>query len=65
MHFAREGIPVIVAALALAIAGYAVALMRRSWPLWLLAFLLTLATLVVAYKYRMPVAGSLVLAEFS
>ena len=54
MYFAREGIPFIVIALSLAVAAFALALWRRSWPLWLLAFLLTLCTLWVAYSYRTP-----------
>ena len=33
---------------------YALALNRRSWPLWLLAFLLTLIALWVAYFFRDP-----------
>ncbi len=54
MNFAREGIPFILAALVLAAAGYTAALMRRSWPLWLLAFVLTILVLWVAYFFRDP-----------
>ncbi len=54
MNFAREGIPFILIALALAAAGYTAALVRRSWPLWLLAFVLTLLVLWVAYFFRDP-----------
>lgn len=54
MNFAREGIPFILIALAIAAAAYTVALMRRSWPLWLLAFVLTLLVLWVAYFFRDP-----------
>ena len=54
MNFAREGIPFILIALALAAAGYAAALVRRSWPLWLVAFVLTLLVLWVAYFFRDP-----------
>jgi len=54
VNFAREGIPFIVIATALAAAGYAGALARRSWPLWLLAFVLTLLALWVAYFFRDP-----------
>lgn len=54
MNFAREGIPFILAALALAAVGYTAALMRRSWPLWLLAFVLTIFVLWVAYFFRDP-----------
>jgi phosphatidylserine decarboxylase len=44
---------IIVAAL-IAAGGYAAALTRRSWPLWLLAFLLTIVALWVAYFFRDP-----------
>lgn len=54
MNFAREGIPFILVATALAAAGYTLALARRSWPLWLLAFVLTLLVLWVAYFFRDP-----------
>ena len=54
MNFAREGYPFILIALALAAAGYTAALMRRSWPLWLLAFVLTELVLWVAYFFRDP-----------
>jgi phosphatidylserine decarboxylase len=54
VNFAREGLPFILIALALTAAGYTAALMRRSWPLWLLAFVLTLLTLWVAYFFRDP-----------
>ncbi len=54
MNFAREGIPFILIALAMAAAAYAGALARRSWPLWLLAFVLTLLVLWVAYFFRDP-----------
>ena len=54
MNFAREGIPFILIALALATAAYAAALVRRSWPLWLLAFVLTLLVIWVAYFFRDP-----------
>ncbi|HEU4630837.1 MAG TPA: phosphatidylserine decarboxylase family protein [Gemmatimonadaceae bacterium] len=54
MNFARAGLP-FIAVTALVTAGvYAAALLRRSWPLWLLAFLLTLVTLWVAYFFRDP-----------
>lgn len=54
MNFAREGIPFILIAMAIAAAGYVGALARRSWPLWLLAFVLTLLVLWVAYFFRDP-----------
>lgn len=41
-------------ATAMAIVGYAVALGRRSWPFWLLAFVLTIVALWVAYFFRDP-----------
>ena len=54
MNFARAGLPFIVVAALVTVGAYAAALARRSWPLWLLAFLLTLVTLWVAYFFRDP-----------
>ena len=54
MSFAREGIVFIVIAALIAAGTYALALNRRSWPLWMLAFLLTLIALWVAYFFRDP-----------
>ena len=54
MNFAREGLVFIVIAALIAAGGYALALNRRSWPLWLLAFLLTLIAIWVAYFFRDP-----------
>lgn len=54
MNFAREGLSFILIAALVAIGAFGVALSRRSWPLWLLAFLLTLVALWVAYFFRDP-----------
>jgi phosphatidylserine decarboxylase len=54
LSFAREGFVFIIIAALLAAGGYAWALNRRSWPLWLLAFVLTLLALWVAYFFRDP-----------
>ena len=54
MNFAREGLVFIVIAALLAAGGYAIALKFRSWPLWLLAFFLTLIAIWVAYFFRDP-----------
>ena len=54
MSFAREGLPLIVIAALVAAGTYALALNRRSWPLWLLAFALTIAALWVAYFFSDP-----------
>ena len=54
MSFAREGLTFIVIAALIAAGGYALALNRRSWPLWLLAFVLTLLAIWVAYFFRDP-----------
>ncbi|HTE43949.1 MAG TPA: phosphatidylserine decarboxylase family protein [Gemmatimonadaceae bacterium] len=54
MNFAREGFGFIGGSALIAVAAYAVALNRRSWPLWLLAFALTLVALWVAYFFRDP-----------
>lgn len=54
MNFAREGLPFIIIASALALGAFALALLRRSWPLWLIAFLLTVIAIWVAYFFRDP-----------
>lgn len=54
MSVAKEGIPFILIAAALAAGGFGLALMRKSWPLWLLAFVLTVVALWVAYFFRDP-----------
>ena len=54
MNFAREGLIFIVIAALLATGGYAIALKYRSWPLWLMAFVLTLIAIWVAYFFRDP-----------
>ena len=54
MSFAKEGLVFIVVAALVAAGAYAVALNRRSWPFWLLAFVLTLIALWVAYFFRDP-----------
>lgn len=55
MNFAREGLSLIVIAAVIALGAFGLALMRRSWPLWLLAFCLTIIALWVAYFFRDPV----------
>ena len=54
MNFAREGSPFIVTSALIAAAAFGVALAKRSWPLWLLAFALTLVALWVASFFRDP-----------
>ena len=54
MNFAKEGLLFIAIAALLAVAAFAAALNRRSWPLWLLAFAVTLVALWVAYFFRDP-----------
>jgi phosphatidylserine decarboxylase len=54
VSFAREGLTFILIAALIAAGGYALALNRRSWPLWVLAFVLTLLALWVAYFFRDP-----------
>ena len=55
MNFAREGLAFIAISALIAVSAFGVALNRRSWPLWLLAFALTLVALWVAYFFRDPV----------
>ena len=54
MSFAREGLVFIAIAALIAAGTFVVALNRRSWPLWLVAFVLTLFALWVAYFFRDP-----------
>lgn len=54
MSFAREGLIFILIAAVLAMGAFGVALVRRSWVLWLIAFVLTLLALWVAYFFRDP-----------
>jgi phosphatidylserine decarboxylase len=54
VNFAREGLVFIVGAALLAAAAFVLALLMRSWPLWLAAFLLTVVALWVAYFFRDP-----------
>jgi phosphatidylserine decarboxylase len=58
VNFAREGLPFMVVAALLAAVAYGAALLRPSWLLWLLAFLLTLVALWVAYFFRDPERSS-------
>jgi phosphatidylserine decarboxylase len=54
VSFAREGLIFIAIAALIAAGTYALALNKRSWPFWLLAFLLTVIALWVAYFFRDP-----------
>lgn len=54
MNFAREGYLFIGIAAAAAASAFAVALARRSWALWLLAVVVTIIALWVAYFFRDP-----------
>jgi phosphatidylserine decarboxylase len=54
LNFAREGYLFIGIATLAAAAAFVLALARRSWTLWLLAVLVTLIALWVAYFFRDP-----------
>jgi len=54
LNFAREGLLFIAIAALVAAAGFGFAISRRSWGLWLAAFLLLLVALWVAYFFRDP-----------
>lgn len=54
MTFAREGFPFIAIAGAIAAAAFIIAIMRRSWGFWLVALVLLLLALWVAYFFRDP-----------
>jgi phosphatidylserine decarboxylase len=52
VSFAKEGYVFIAIAIVIAAAAYAAAIARRSFGLWLAAFLLTLLAIWVAYVFR-------------
>jgi len=54
VNFAREGISFILISALVAVGAFGLAVSRRSWPLWLGAFLLTFFALWVAYFFRDP-----------
>jgi phosphatidylserine decarboxylase len=54
VSFAREGLPFIITAALITATLYVAALGRRSFVLWLIAFLFTILTLWVAYFFRDP-----------
>jgi phosphatidylserine decarboxylase len=54
LNFAREGYLFIGIAAVAAVAAFALALGRRSWTLWLLAVVITVLALWVAYFFRDP-----------
>jgi phosphatidylserine decarboxylase len=54
VNIAREGTPFVLIAVAVAAGSFTLALVRRSWPLWLLAFLITIVALWIAYFFRDP-----------
>ena len=54
MTFAREGFPFIAIAGIIAAAAFAIAVNRRSWGFWLVAVVLLLLALWVAYFFRDP-----------
>ncbi len=54
MNFAREGLLFIAIAAVIAAGAFGFAISRRSWGLWLFAFVLLLVALWVAYFFRDP-----------
>ncbi len=54
MTFAREGYPFMGAAVLVTVVAFGVALNRRSYALWLLAFGLAVISLWIAYFFRDP-----------
>lgn len=50
--FAREGYPLLLGMTALAVLAFATALRFRSWPVWLLAFALTVGAIYTAWYSR-------------
>ena len=54
MNFAREGLVFIAVAAAIAAGMFVIAITRRSWALWMLAFVFAVLALWVAYFFRDP-----------
>jgi len=54
LNFAREGLLFIAIAAVIAVGAFGFAISRRSWGLWLAAFVLLLLALWVAYFFRDP-----------
>jgi phosphatidylserine decarboxylase len=54
LNFAREGLLFIAIAAIIAVGAFGFAISRRSWGLWLAAFVLLLLALWVAYFFRDP-----------
>jgi phosphatidylserine decarboxylase len=54
VNFAREGYVFMATAAVVAVLGFATAWMMRSYSLWLVAFLLAIVALWVAYFFRDP-----------
>ena len=54
MTFAREGFPFITIAGLIAAGAFAIAVNRRSWGFWLIALVLLILALWVAYFFRDP-----------
>jgi len=54
LNFAREGLLFIGIAAVIAVSAFGFAISRRSWGLWLAAFVLLLLALWVAYFFRDP-----------
>jgi phosphatidylserine decarboxylase len=54
VSFAREGLLFIAIAALIAAGTFALALNRRSWPLWLAAVVLVIVAIWVAYFFRDP-----------
>jgi phosphatidylserine decarboxylase len=54
LNFAREGLLFIAIATVVAVGAFSFAVSRRSWGLWLAAFVLLLLALWVAYFFRDP-----------
>lgn len=54
MNFAREGLMLIVGSALIALAVILVAVTKRSWPIWLLGFVLVIVAIWVASFFRDP-----------
>jgi multisubunit Na+/H+ antiporter MnhC subunit len=58
MTFAAEGHALMLGSVAISAAVFAVALRRRSWPLWLVGLACTAMVVVIAWQYRLPLPSA-------
>ncbi|MCE2900574.1 MAG: hypothetical protein ACK5XT_05685 [Gemmatimonas sp.] len=58
MTFAAEGHALMLGSVVMTAAVFAVALRRRSWPLWLAGLACAVMAVVIAWRYRLPLPSA-------